>query len=701
MVRVRFSAMQEDSCRKVEMLSSRSTREVNRPGGVGKTLSLQRRLTLFFIVIVVLPLAAAGFVIQRIVVGEVSERAMLALTPALNSAVVTFNERSAVIDERIRVVVDNRRLARLLDEGERGQTNQFLEEALDGAEGVDFLALVDSDGDGRGFAYRSGNFLPGVGLPEEAEVTRGGTVGRGYVRSHIPLRGRGGGELMGGFWLDSSVLQGAAGEAVDLSVAVAGEVIASTADLDGPRTVDVDFARPFDTELDGEARGRARELAPDVSLVATTREDPVTSVSGEVMTWLLLLLALALVGTALIALALARLITRPIEELAQGAQAIAEGRFDHHIPVRSKDEVGRLATVFNNMTDQLSDMFGQVQSSRDMLQRAVQRVGETLRSTHDMKQMLETIVNTAADAVQADAAALWIFTPARDELYPAVARGIEMDDLKRIRVGEGIVGLVAERATTVLIPASEGGPQQSRNEPDFPAVIAIPLYSQDRLLGVLMNYRSDTQRYFTLEDRDSVVFLADQAGVAIENVTLHEEAQRLSLIDGLTGVYNRRYLQMQFRQVLATAIRFERPFSVLMLDLDYFKAINDEYGHQRGDEILVEVAHRVSGVLREVDTFARYGGEEFACLLFETGLPGAVATAEKILDVVRSEQFAGVGEEPLSLTVSAGVASYPEHGDTFQALIGAADKALYRAKQEGRDRVFSADDPSTELKLAR
>jgi two-component system, cell cycle response regulator len=184
-------------------------------------------------------------------------------------------------------------------------------------------------------------------------------------------------------------------------------------------------------------------------------------------------------------------------------------------------------------------------------------------------------------------------------------------------------------------------------------------------------------------------------------VTLHQEAQRLSLTDGLTGTWNRRYFQMQFRQVLATAVRFERPFSLLMLDLDHFKRINDSFGHQRGDATLVEFTKRVTGVLREVDTFARYGGEEFICLLPETDYSGALVTSEKILDAVKSDPFGETGEQPAHLTVSIGVAAYPDHGVSFSVLVEAADQALYRAKQDGRDRVVVAGQQPPNLSIAK
>jgi len=218
---------------------------------------------------------------------------------------------------------------------------------------------------------------------------------------------------------------------------------------------------------------------------------------------------------------------------------------------------------------------------------------------------------------------------------------------------------------------------------------------------VLSAYRQDEKRPFTQQDLDTIQFLAEQGGVAIENVLLHEEAQRLSLTDGLTGTWNRRYFQMQFRQVLATATRFDRPFSFLMLDLDHFKQANDTYGHQRGDAILIEFSRRVKKALREVDTFARYGGEEFIVLLPETDEVGALTTGEKIREAIRSQPFAALGEEPVPITVSIGVASYPAHGDSFQVLVEAADQALYAAKQAGRDRVVVADVQGPNLKVAR
>jgi two-component system cell cycle response regulator len=668
-------------------------------------MSLQRRLTLFFVLIVILPLALAGFAVQRIVVGEITRRAAVALGPALDNSVIVYEERlRAADDNHARSIVSPTRLARLMQGSGKQRVEGYLLSRLAKTSTIDFFALVDATGDLLGFARRvPPKLLQGVSAPTPREIVRSGpNIGRAFVRTiSIPLMSEGKevGRLIGGFWLDGELLAASPQDDVHVSLLAGNRVIASTAPLERPVTVDIQPGQITDIDLNGEVRAEARQFQGDISMLASTSTSPITALSRSVLVSVLGLLAVVLIGTSILAWVLSKLITQPLEELSQGARAIATGDLDYEIPVRSHDEVGRLAASFNEMTGHLRDTIGQLQYSRDQLQRAVRRVGETLRSTHDMGQLRESILNTAADAVGADAAVMWLFTPTRDELFPAIVRGIDGDLKGRLKVGEGIAGLVAERATTVLLPADGRGPKRGRREPHFPVLIGVPLYTQDRVSGVLVVGRKDPHRRFTDEDLSTVVFLSEQGGVAIENVLLHEEAQRLSLTDGLTGVWNRRFVQMQFRQMMASALRFQRPFSVLMLDLDNFKVVNDTYGHQRGDAVLVEFSQRVSRVLREIDTFGRYGGEEFICLLAETAEAGALATAEKVLDVIRADPFGAAGERPVRLTVSIGVASYPQHGDSFRSLLRSADQALYRAKQDGRNCARVAGGKSG-LKLA-
>jgi diguanylate cyclase (GGDEF)-like protein len=655
-------------------------------------MSIQRKLTLAFVFIVAVTLSVAGLILRGVIVGEASRRAVISLRPALDATIALFNNQNEALDRRVRTTIQSDRGFGPLIAEENGEllTARF-EEKLQETEDLDFLIALNEDGKVIASALRPGQFAQGYQAPTAVDIVREDPgIGPAFTRTpEIPVQVADNGtqgEVIGGFWLDEELLIAASRSDVKLSIVIDDRVIASTAPLDSSVRVDVNYDQPFDATLGEPSKADAVSLGGDAGIVASTPAAPINALSRQILTSMFVLLLLALLGTLGLAYFLARLVTQPLQDLSEGAKAIYNGKYGYQIPVKSKDEVGALGTAFNDMSVRLNNTINALSSSRDQMQRAVRRVGETLRSTHDMKQMLDSIVKTSMDAVEGDGAVLWLFTPTREELYPALAHGTESDG-GRVKVGEGVVGFVAERASSLLLPAAGGAPNFSRHEPSHPVAMAVPLYSQDRMMGVISAYRTDPSRPFQEEELDTVTFLAEQGGVAIENVRLHEEAQRLSLTDGLTGVWNRRFFQMQFRQVLATATRFDRPFSMLMLDLDNFKQVNDRFGHQRGDAILVEFSQRVTRLLREVDTFARYGGEEFICVLSETDVQGAVTTAEKILDAIRGEPFGSMDEELLNLTVSIGVSSYPEHGDSYKSLVEAADQALYRAKQLGRDQA--------------
>ena len=169
----------------------------------------------------------------------------------------------------------------------------------------------------------------------------------------------------------------------------------------------------------------------------------------------------------------------------------------------------------------------------------------------------------------------------------------------------------------------------------------MPLLTQGRVLGVLSLYDREDGEPFTLADAEALTAFAVQAAVAIENVRLHAEAERLSVTDPLTGAWNYRYFERRFEQEIERSRRFGRVLALLMLDIDHFKSVNDRFGHQRGDEVLVEFAGRVTGSVRDIDTFARYGGEEFVLILPETNLEGGLAAAEKLRLATHRTPFCG------------------------------------------------------------
>jgi diguanylate cyclase (GGDEF)-like protein len=406
--------------------------------------------------------------------------------------------------------------------------------------------------------------------------------------------------------------------------------------------------------------------------------------------WVIVVAIGLLVATAL-GYALARLLARPLQRLAEGAMAVASGDFDTHVDAEGQGDVAQLAQAFNSMTENLRGYVGELRKSRDELRRGLDRLGTTLSSTHDLEGMFGVILDTAAITLGAKAGAVYLISPSGRDVRLEVARGYEAPERAALRIGEGIAGRSAA-GISVLLPSERDPVSPSRPvEPAAPTAIAVPLIRGDRTMGVLALYGRSIPEPFVQDDVATLGSFAAQASVAVENVLLHKEAQRLSITDGLTGVWNRRYLQLTLTKEIERAQRFDRPLSVLMMDIDHFKLVNDAHGHQVGDEVLVELTRRTMSTIRgQIDALARYGGEEFVVVLPETPREGARIVADKILSVIRHRPFGEDGEAAVPLTVSIGVAAFPEDGSTADELVRAADLAMYRAKEAGRNRVETA-----------
>jgi diguanylate cyclase (GGDEF)-like protein len=226
--------------------------------------------------------------------------------------------------------------------------------------------------------------------------------------------------------------------------------------------------------------------------------------------------------------------------------------------------------------------------------------------------------------------------------------------------------------------------------------LELPLISHGKVLGILQidwNSKQDLSE----KDKKNFTILTNAAAIAFDNAILHMRMQELTIIDELTGLYNYRYFKIKLTDEIRRADRYSQPLAMLMIDVDHFKIINDSQGHQTGNIILQEIVSLIKYSVRDVDIVARYGGEEFVVLLPQTGTRNAVSIAERMRRNVEKAYFTNSqGQRDVKVTISIGIAIYPEGVTSAEQLLERVDQAMYIAKNKGRNRVSTADETGKE-----
>jgi len=212
---------------------------------------------------------------------------------------------------------------------------------------------------------------------------------------------------------------------------------------------------------------------------------------------------------------------------------------------------------------------------------------------------------------------------------------------------------------------------------------------KNKIIGVLAVDNLFTQHELTRNDISSLINFATQAGMALETIRLHEKVRQLSVTDELTRIYNRRYFEKYLEDEITRTKRYKRSCGLLYLDVDHFKQINDRFGHPAGDEVLKALAQFLKEDLRSIDVVARLGGDEFGIILPEIPPQGVLTVAQRLRQKVSGalENVNGLAKKGQKITLSIGVATFPEQADSAEELVKQADNSLYRAKTSGRDQV--------------
>jgi len=330
----------------------------------------------------------------------------------------------------------------------------------------------------------------------------------------------------------------------------------------------------------------------------------------------------------------------------------------------------------------------------------IEELTQALRTSTNLNAVLGLVLKNLTEELKYDR--VLIFSLETDEnkkelLRPAAAIGIDFESVKnftfKLDKSLDMVPRVAIERTGYIIKNASDDYRCSQvfvNLLGLKEYIVLPLVVKNVAVGVLLADNVVNKKRIEEIDLVPLTSFANQVAMGIENAKLYQKIEYLAIVDGLTNVYNHRYFLESLREELARMIRYEKDgmLSIIMLDVDHFKAYNDKNGHMAGDAVLVEIGQILKSLCRQVDVVARYGGEEFIIMLPATGKDGAVILAERIRKEIEEYAFEfRAGQPGGRLTVSLGVSAFGPDGKTPDSLIKAADSGLYEAKENGRNRV--------------
>ncbi len=328
--------------------------------------------------------------------------------------------------------------------------------------------------------------------------------------------------------------------------------------------------------------------------------------------------------------------------------------------------------------------------------RFFEEISKILTSSLELNEILKAIMKKTNDIIKADAWSVLLVDEESNELVFKNVEGKKKKQVQQMRVklGEGIAGWVAKEGVPVIVPdVSKESRFSSRIDKvvysNVKSILSVPIVSKGKTIGVIEMVRKNKDRPFTKEDLDFMLKLVDHAALAIERATLYQKMEELVITDDLTKLFNTRYLHRTLDTEIYRCDRYKTSLSLIFMDVDHFKLINDTYGHLVGSKLLVEIAQLLLKHLRAADIVARYGGDEYVIVLPQTPPEAAARIAERLRKKIEQNLFLKKEGYFIKITASFGVASYPESAKTKEDLLRLADEAMYRIKNTTRNGVYA------------
>ena len=611
-------------------------------------MSFRGRLALFFLLIVVIPIAAIALLVVNVTRDSTSGKADASLSTGLSTALTVYEREVEAAGDAVSELLSDQDIVAALQSGNPAQIESAARAAGSEA-GLERLAVEPPNGP----------VIDAIGGGEE------------IAAATVRTTGRAGRYALSGSVTDPEAYVREVSELTGLNAALVSD-LGFVAGAPGAEGVELPRAgSSADVDVEGETLRAAAGALPEggsmrVVVFTGTEAGGFFDSRPRIVAALAIFLAIA-VGFILVVF---RALQGQIGSMLDAARRIGAGDFSGRVPVVGRDEMAGLATEFNEMSDRLEAQIEQLRRQRTELDGMVTRLGEAVASGLDQNALLGIVAEAALGGCSATYAL------------------VTLNDGTVIERQDGLTEPAKVATLAGRKRATQDGTQVIARRGDGQA-LAAPLEREGYVAGTLAVGREGGE--FDSREREVFVILLEKASTSIENITAHERVSEQAVTDELTGLANNRSFRETLDREAARAERFGHDLSLVLLDLDDFKRVNDTHGHLEGDEVLRMVGKILQSEPRAIDEAARYGGEEFVVALPETGSEGAVELAERIRARLAAEVVAASdGREPIRVTASFGTATLPGGAADVRHLFEAADEALYEAKRQGKNRVVTA-----------